>query len=438
MPPDAFGLQTSTDSDAAMAAFEWATHGLAAHRPSTAAALGAALAADPDHVGAHALTGFANLILARDELRAPAAQALSRARGALAARDGGTRDERVLVSALEAAVAGSLSGAAARLEAGFADRPALILPFKLSHAFRFMLGDAGGMLAASRRVMAVWEEDIPAAGFLLGCHAFGLEEQGFYDAAREAGERAVALEPADAWGLHAVGHVHEMRGDTEAGIAWIEGGRASWSRCNNFSFHMAWHLALFHLERGDVETVLRLYDEEVRPTPTDDFRDVSNAVSLLWRLGRSGAPVGRRWADLAEIALRRRADATLVFGSLHTLAALVALGERAAALELVAALEAKAAGEGDQARVAAEVGVPLAHLIAGHGSFADRRALESIVARLPGIGGSNAQRDVFVLAVAEAAGRRGDEAALARIGRIRRHLKAEDRLIRSIERNARA
>lgn len=438
MRRNAHDLLTSTDSGAARVAFGQAVHGLAAHRPNTGGALATALLADPNHVAAHALAGFGNLILARSELGAPAAQALGRARAALAARDGGTEDERVLVDALAAAAAGSFRAAADQLDAGFADRPALFLPFKLAHALRFMLGDAKGMLAASTRAMATWDAGMPFAGFLLGCHAFALEEHGLYDAALTAGERAVTLEPDDAWGLHAVSHVHEMRGASAEGIAWIEGSRASWSRCNNFSFHMAWHLALFHLERGEHERVLRLYDEEVRPLPTDDFRDVANAVSLLWRLEQSGVHVGPRWEDLAEVAFRRREDTTLVFGALHTLAALVALGARAAAQELVAALEARALGAGDQARVAAEVGVPLAHVLLGQGSFADRQALDAIVTRLPDIGGSNAQRDLFVLAVAKAAGRRGDAPALSRIGRIRRHLKAEDRLFRSIELTARA
>ncbi|WP_299130553.1 tetratricopeptide repeat protein [uncultured Amaricoccus sp.] len=430
---DSYDLMTSTDSDPARQAFEAAVLGVAAHRPSTAAALTTTLAADPDHVGAHALTGFANLLLARSETAAPAATALGRARAALLARDGGTADERILVDALALAEAGYFGAAADRLDAGFADRPALFPPFKIAHALRFMLGDAAGMLAASQRAMAVWDEDLPAAGFLLGCHAFALEEHGRYDAARAAGERAIALEPRDAWGLHAVSHVHEMRGDTARGIDLLEANRDSWSRCNNFSFHVAWHLALFHLERGEHERVLQLYDDEVRPRPSDDFRDMANAVSLLWRLRQSGVAVGGRWHELAEIAHARRADTTLVFAALHNLAALMAVGARKAALELVAAIEAKDTETGDQARVAASVGVPLAHLIAEHGAFADQRALDNLLEGLPSIGGSNAQRDVFVLAVARVAGRRGDRVALSRIESIRHGLRAEDRLFRTIE-----
>lgn len=430
---DAYNFSTSTVSSEAETAFEAAVHGLAAHSPNTGVALQSTLSADPDHVAALALKGFANLILARSELTTPAAEALAAARRAMAYRDGGTRDEQVLVHALAAAVNGSFATAAHRLDEGFAERPATFLPFKISHALRFMLGDAKGMLSASNRVMEVWSEELPAAGFLLGCHAFALEEHGFYQAAETAGQRAVRLQPDDAWGLHAVSHVHEMRGDTAAGITWLEEGRGSWSRCNNFAFHMAWHLALLHLERGDHEQVVKIYDEEVRPQQTDDFRDMANAVSLLWRLNQTGVDVGSRWADLAEIALKRRHDTTLVFASLHTLAALVAIGEYTGVRDILSGLERKAAGNGDQAQVAAQVGLPLARIIAGMSTAADRQMLDQLVLNIPMIGGSNAQRDFFLLAVAKAAGTNGDSAGLSRIRAVRGLLRAEDRLLGSIE-----
>lgn len=433
MRHDVYNLSTSTVSNEAETTFEQAVHGLAAHRPSTGAALQATLAADPDHVAALALKGFANLILARSELVAPAAQALADARRAMKSRDGGTRDEQVLVSALDAAVQGAFSTAASRIDDGFAERPATFLPFKISHSLRFMLGDAKGMLAMSNRVMQHWREDLPAAGFLLGCHAFALEEHGQYDAAEIAGQRAVALQPDDAWGLHAVSHVYEMRGETADGIEWLEKGRKSWSRCNNFSFHMAWHLALLHLERGDHERVLRIYDHEVRPQQTDDFRDMANAVSLLWRLNQTGVDVGARWSDLAETALQRRHDTTLVFAALHTLAALTAIGDHEGAQDMIDELDRKASGSGDQAKVAREVGLPLARIIAGLGTSTDSHQFKRVVMDLPKIGGSNAQRDFFLLAVAKAAGSRGDLASVSQIRKVRCNLKVEDRLFGSIE-----
>jgi hypothetical protein len=372
--------------------------------------------------------GFANLILAREELRPVARAALERSRAAFAAR-GGTADEAILLDALGEAVEGRFSAAADRLDDGFRAKPTAFLPFKLSHALRFMLGDLKGMLAASDHMMAAWEPDMAGAGYLLGCHAFALEELGDYGRAFHVGRRAVALAPDDAWGMHAVAHIHEMRSDTRAGIAWLEAGRPHWSRCNNFSFHVAWHLALFHLERGDRETVLKVYDDEVRPRSTDDFRDVANAVSMLTRLRLAGVDVGDRWEELGTIAERRRGDTTLMFAALHTLLTLVARADRAGIAELVRNIESAAAGVGDQADVARLVAVPLARAIAWRERPADWSVL---LANLPRIGGSNAQRDVFVLSLADVARRSGDEAALGLIVQARRRMKTADCLIAAV------
>lgn len=237
------------------------------------------------------------------------------------------------------------------------------------------------------------------------------------------------------WGLHAVSHVFEMRGDTEQGIDWLEDSRPAWSRCNNFSFHMAWHLGLLHLERGDHERVLEVYDDEVRPQQTDDFRDMANAVSLLWRLEQSGVHVGDRWCELADVARRRKNDTTLIFAALHNLAALVAVGDRSGVAELVAEIDAKALGIDDQARIASEIGVPMARVLAGMDAPADRRMIDRMVANLPKVGGSNAQRDFFILALARAVGAGGDDVAVSRIAQMRQRLKSDDRLFKSIERS---
>jgi tetratricopeptide (TPR) repeat protein len=431
---DRFGLNHSSRSAEAIARFEDATFGLAAHRPSVAADIANALARDEHLVAAHVLKGFANLILACAETGPAANDALRRAEVSLLASDG-TADERALVEALRCAVAGSFAAGAARFDAQLDINPAAFLPAKLAHALRFMLGDAPGMLASSARILDRWSPLSPGYGFLLGCHAFALEELGHFESAERIGQRAVEIEPADAWGLHAVGHVHEMQGRTAEGIAWLEGARPAWSRCNNFSFHIAWHLALFRLECGEKDEILRLYDEEVRPNPTDDFRDMANAVSLLWRLEEHGVAVGGRWDELREIALRRRRDTTLAFASLHNLLALVAIGELEAAWDLVRALEDKAEGpDTDQALVMDSVAIDLARVIldlalhrAPSGDFA------RLVTRLPAIGGSNAQRDVFVRALARFAADRGDRNALEQILAARRRLKRDDRFVSMLD-----
>ena len=113
---DRFGLRHSSAKAGAVAAFEAAVHGLAAHKASTGADLARALSCEPDLVAGHALKGFANLILAREELLRPARQAFTDARAGLRSAGGGTVDERTLVRALGEAVEGHFARAAAVLD----------------------------------------------------------------------------------------------------------------------------------------------------------------------------------------------------------------------------------------------------------------------------------------------------------------------------------
>jgi hypothetical protein len=41
--------------------------------------------------------------------------------------------------------------------------------------------------------------------------------------------------------------------------------------------------------------VLDLYDLHIRADETDDYLDMANAISLLWRLDEGGVEVGERW-----------------------------------------------------------------------------------------------------------------------------------------------
>jgi tetratricopeptide (TPR) repeat protein len=421
---DAYGLRHATSDRVALTAFAEAVRAVCAHRPQAGPAIERALAADPQMAAAHALRGFASVVLARSECMAAAHAHLAAARTALLQRPP-TADETALTEALSFAVEGRLSSAADRLDRRLADAPETLLLLKLSHALRFMLGDLPGMARLTSATIARVGDTMPGYGFVLGCHAFTLEESGDYGRAERIGRAAVEREPHDAWGLHAVAHVYEMTGRTAAGIDWLEATRGAWGGCNNFAFHVAWHLALFHLEAGDTERVLALYDAEVRPQPTDDFRDVANAVSLLWRLGQHGVDVGRRWDELAEIARRRRHETTLIFASLHNLLALKGSGDETAAGELAAAIACHGlVGADDQAGVAGSVGADLARVIVDGASGS---AVPEIARRLPALGGSHAQRDVFVRTLAVAAASSGDVEATRRVSAIRCEQRRADR-----------
>ena len=428
---DRFNGQHVTDQTAAIAAFERAVAALAAHRPLAGANLDEAVGLAPDFVAAHALKGFAALTLGRAELRPHAVGAAREARAAADRSGRWTAGEAALLDGLDIAVTGRFTDGAARLERQLACEPRNFLLLKVAHALRFMAGDLDGMLAATSAVLPHWTDAEPAAGYVYGCHAFGLEEAGRYAEAERYGMLALERAPDDAWGLHAISHVDEMKGRTREGIARLEASRALWSRCNNFQFHLAWHLALLHLEAGAYDRVLALYDTEIRPEPTDDYRDVANAASLLWRLRLAGIGVGDRWDELRALGRRRADDTTLMFASLHHMFALAAGGDAAAIDAVLASWEAEAAqGRGDQAQVAACVGLDLARVIAGRVRPGTDYA--RLARRLPALGGSNAQRDVFLQTLATTAARNGDARAVATVMATRHAMRGSDRFSRHL------
>ena len=267
------------------------------------------------------LGGFFCLLLGRPEMVETAREALAAARAA-AASTHPTLRERAYAAALADWLDGRPSVAVARLETALEAAPRDALAMKLVQAILFMLGRTAEMRSSVERLLPVWIEH-PARGYLVGCHAFTLCETGDYPQAEAAGALALALAPDDAWGLHAVAHVHDMTGHARSGLAWLAPRRAAWEHCNNFRFHVWWHIALMHLDLGDTSAALELYDDEIRAERTDDYRDVANATSLLSRLELEGVDVGDRWEELAAIAEARTGDGCVVFADLHYLLALI-------------------------------------------------------------------------------------------------------------------
>ena len=414
---DCTGNPVTIASEAAVVAWNAMLEALMAHAAATPDHLGRTLACDPHFALAHAVKGLMLLSLARGEL-VPAAEASLRAARAADETRPVTRRERMVIEALALWLDDAPRRAAAHLESILIDHPRDALALKLAHGLRFMLGDQQAMLDVLQRHGGGFDVDHPLASYVRGCHAFALEERGHYREAERMGREAVALNPRDAWGRHAVAHVLEMTGRADEGIRWLADGR-SFAHANNLRAHIVWHLALFRLERGETSEVLRLYDEEIRAERTDDYRDIANAASLLARLELSGLRVGDRWEELAAKAEARIADRRLLFADLHYLLALLGAG-RSGGAEALADNMLHAPPSRDSfasAEATRSAGLAAQGLIDFGGGDYDAASRLFGAARigLRAIGGSHAQRDLFEQFHIESLSRAGSHELAARV-----------------------
>ncbi|QDI76136.1 MULTISPECIES: tetratricopeptide repeat protein [Leisingera] len=395
MTQDIFGQDNSLTDATAQQNWNAVQLGVLSHAAVTADHLGAVLKAAPEFALAHAIKGLSLLMLGRSELVPTAREAL---RDARACCEGALPRERKYVDALDCWLAGRPSLAIQRMEEVLDVFPEDTLAMKLSHGIRFIMGDPAGMRASVERVLPAYAPDHAGRGYLLGCHSFALEETGEYERAANAGRQALWMAPDDAWGLHAVAHVHDMTGNARSGLDWLHGREEAWAHCNNFRYHVWWHKALMHLDLGQMEEAVTLYDTEVRKDKTDDYRDISNATSLLMRLELEGVDVGSRWDELANLCAARTEDGSLIFADLHYLLALT--GHRKEdAHRLVQRIHADAERGGSEAR--ARMADPGCAAADGLEAFGDGQYMAAFAhlsaarATLQLAGGSHAQRDVF-------------------------------------------
>ena len=415
---DARGLETTAANEAAVRDLDATLAQYLRFGTETGVCLKRALAGDPDMVLAHCVRGYFFMLFCVPALVAKARASLDAARRG-AAGHGATERERRHLDALDAWIRGELGEAAAHWEAILAGHPRDILALKLAHYLHFYLGDTENLRDSVGRVLHAWDETVEGYGYVLGMHAFALEEAGAYEEAERAGRSAVERNPADLWAVHAVAHVMEMQDRRREGIAWVRESEPRLGRCNNFGYHLWWHLALFHLDLEDTGAVLRLYDEKMRADLSDEYLDICNATSMLWRLEERGVDVGDRWNELADRCESRTGDHLMAFPDAHYMLALAAGGRDGAVERMFESMSAFAGeGTGTESAVAGSVGVALCRAVAHwyRGEYAQTvDALAPVRYRLPLIGGSHAQRDLFhqlLIAAALGAGRHETARAL--------------------------
>ncbi|HKA72793.1 MAG TPA: hypothetical protein VKE26_13355, partial [Xanthobacteraceae bacterium] len=215
----------------------------------------AAIAKSPDFVMAYALKAWLHLLGTEPAGLSVAHDAVD-ATARLPVTD---QEQRHLIAILHL-IDGRWHMAARVLEDLAIEYPRDLLALQVGHQLDFFRGDARMLRDRIARALPAWSTETPGYHTMLGMLAFGLEEAGHYTEAERAGRRAIELEPRDAWAQHAVAHVMEMQGRQRDGIAWMRRNSDHWSRDSFFAVHNWWHLALYHLDLGEIDDVLELFD----------------------------------------------------------------------------------------------------------------------------------------------------------------------------------
>jgi tetratricopeptide (TPR) repeat protein len=433
---DRQGHRLSEATPESIVHFEAALTEFNLYRGDPLATVDRALAAAPKFIMAHVLKAYL-LGLATEP------QASAQAVGIVAGARALPMDERERshVEALDRLLKGNWTAAALALDFHNARYPRDLLALQAGHLMDFYRASARDLRDRIARILPQWAPSTPGYGLVLGMYAFGLEEAGDYARAEELGRQAIDVDPLDCWAHHAVAHVMEMQGRAQDGIGWSTAREPYWAGDDNFfKVHNWWHRALCHLDLGQTEAVLRLYDGPIRGSRSVVALDLVDASALLWRLTLTGQDVGPRWAELAR-CWDQHADGRLYpFNDWHAVMANLGAGREGEVDRVIAALERSAAGDTDTGAWARTIGLPL---VRGFRAFwrGDYRecaeglhAARSIVNQF---GGSHAQRDVIDWTLTEAAVRGGLTGLAEALAHERLALKPHSVLNRDFLRRAR-
>lgn len=410
---DHAGQPMTAASAAAVDAYEGFLDAYGRFSPTVPDALKATLEADPEMPLAWCARGALMMLSGKGELR-PVAEASAAKAQALATQ--GTAREQAHAEALAAWVSHDEAKARGLWDAILEDHPQDFFALKLSQFSHFYAGGGAPMRAVMDALAPKWSEATPRYSKFLGIHAFALEENGAFEEAQALGRRAVSLDPEDPWAIHAVAHCLEMEGRTAEGLAWIDSHGTHWAKAGTMTGHLAWHRALFALETEGPEAVLEDFTTRYQVGDSEEYLDLCNDIALLQRLALRGLAVKPALAAVADRLGPRLGEHMLAFCDAHWVLGLAAAERFEEAESVIAGLLSRGAQGDPDAEPYRELAVPLgeACLAFHRGAYgACWRGIQALLPILHRLGGSHAQRDLFVQIMLAAAAEDGTQSTFA-------------------------
>ena len=411
MTRDERGLPLSTDSTEAAALFDRAVEHYLKFHADTMALVGRMLAADPHFVLGHCFKGYLLLSASNPAFAREIAATLTAAKTGEAAL---TDRERLHLAAFEAWSEGALDRAFAVWRQILDAYPTDLLAARICDTTWFRHGQTAKILKQADRLAPHWSPELPGYDCFQTIWAFAHEEAGDTAGAERTVDTALEQDRTNYFAHHVKAHVMEMECRPGEGSEWLAKEAVHWSLGNQLIHHLWWHRALMQLELGELDAVLESYDQNIRNLDEpmtrampDHYVDLQNAPALLWRLEQQGVVVGYRWEELADKAEARIGEAGHPLLVPHLAMALAATGRTEAADRFVTALR----DLGRDARLWSapainDVYVPVCEATIAHRAGDYERVVVLLAPRREEIrllGGSNAQRDLFMQMLVDAA-----------------------------------
>uniref|UniRef100_A0A7S1DTP2 Tetratricopeptide repeat protein 38 n=2 Tax=Hemiselmis andersenii TaxID=464988 RepID=A0A7S1DTP2_HEMAN len=317
-----------------------------------------------------------------------------------------TDRERGVVAAVLEMSRGRLEAAVAVVEEVGVLWPQDAMVAKLTNDLCYFLGQSVRMRDYNARVLPSLSEGVPMFNYVYGMMAFTSEESGDYDTAMLFGKKALAVYAKDPWAIHAIAHVHEMRGTHAECAEFLRSTKGDWDT-TNLACHCYWHLGLCLLELGLKEDAMAIFDENISGYigPGGVFALVDSS-QYLQRMELEDMDVGRRWQKVIGPLYEMREHHRLPFNDLH-IALASAASDNASLREGAQAAMRTYLSEGDEKirdttahRVLSQVGIPLLSAV---NAYRDNKYDECANILLSHrylihlLGGSGAQRDILTL-----------------------------------------
>uniref|UniRef100_A0A8D0D2X6 Tetratricopeptide repeat protein 38 n=1 Tax=Sander lucioperca TaxID=283035 RepID=A0A8D0D2X6_SANLU len=291
--------------------------------------------------------------------------------------------EKLHVKAMELFSRGHFPKACDVWEDILVDHPTDMLALKFAHDAYFYMGAQTQMRDSVARVLPHWKPHMPLFSYLNGLYSFGLLETRLYDQAEKVAMEGLALTPDDAWAVHSVAHVYEMKAEVDKGLKFMESREKDWQVSDVLASHNYWHWALYFIEKGQYEAALQIYDSQVGLHR--EFASFLNGISV------------RCWVLVTQ---PHTDDHVTLFNDMHFLMASLGAKESGTSQRLLEGLQelAKEPGDNQQHQLAGTIGVPMCQAIMEYDQGNYNRSVELLYPlryRVVEIGGSDAQRDIF-------------------------------------------